>query len=300
MVFRGLFIGIDRYQSPDANTLNCAVRDAQALHALFTDTLKEQCENKLLTNENATKKTIEDAFEELYQASEDDVVFISFSGHGSDTHEIVPHDYNSHDVKNTSIPLEELQTWFEKIPAKTVVLLLDCCFSGGLGAKVLRSEMRPRMTKSVDTLLNELCGEGRVILTASSAEEAAWENQKVGHGLLTYFFVEALKGAEEVIDAGKVSILKLLEYVSKKVKDAASNYGHPQNPALRGTIDAHIMWPVFVIGDLYKDYFPDFSDAKATSELESLKSFGFPDQVIECWASSIPSLNGKLELIGLS
>lgn len=291
VVFRGLFIGIDRYQSPDANNLNCAVRDAKALHALFTDTLKKQCENKLLTNETATKKTIEDAFEGLCQASEDDVVFISYSGHGSDTHEIVPHDYNSHDVKNTSISLEKLQTWFEKIPAKTVVLLLDCCFSGGLGAKVLRSEMRPRMTKSVDTLLNELCGEGRVILTASSAEEAAWENQKVGHGLLTYFFLEALKGVEEVVDAGKISILKLLEYVSRKVKDAASNYGHPQNPALRGTIDAHIMWPVFIMGDLYKDYFPDFSDAKATSELESLKGFGFPDKVIECWASSISSLN---------
>lgn len=291
MTFRGLFIGVDHYQSPNANTLNCAVRDAQALHALFTDTLKGQCENKLLTDEKATKKTIEGAFEELYQADEDDIVFISFSGHGSDTHEIVPHDYNSHDVKNTSISLEELQAWFENIPAKTVVLLLDCCFSGGMGAKVLRSEMRPRMTKSVDTLLNELCGEGRVILTASSAEEAAWENQKVGHGLLTYFFVEALKGAEEVVNAGKVSILKLLEYVSTKVKDAASNYGHPQNPALRGSIDTHLTWPVFIIGDLYKEYFPDFSDAKATSDLESLKDFGFPDEVIKCWASSISSLN---------
>jgi hypothetical protein len=37
MNFRGLFVGIDRYQSPFVKRLNCACRDATALHALFTD-----------------------------------------------------------------------------------------------------------------------------------------------------------------------------------------------------------------------------------------------------------------------
>ena len=41
MAFRGLFIGIDRYMSPDINELSCARRDAVALEALFSDTLRE-------------------------------------------------------------------------------------------------------------------------------------------------------------------------------------------------------------------------------------------------------------------
>jgi len=39
MAFKGLFIGIDRYDSPEINWLSCATRDAKAPHALFTDTL---------------------------------------------------------------------------------------------------------------------------------------------------------------------------------------------------------------------------------------------------------------------
>ena len=34
MAFKGLFIGIDRYDSPEINWLSCANRDAKALHAL--------------------------------------------------------------------------------------------------------------------------------------------------------------------------------------------------------------------------------------------------------------------------
>jgi helicase len=39
MAFKGLFIGIDRYNSAEINWLSCANRDATALHALFSDTL---------------------------------------------------------------------------------------------------------------------------------------------------------------------------------------------------------------------------------------------------------------------
>lgn len=54
MAFRGLFIGIDRYQSPDINELSCARRDAIALEALFADTLGGA--TVLLTDQEATRE----------------------------------------------------------------------------------------------------------------------------------------------------------------------------------------------------------------------------------------------------
>jgi hypothetical protein len=57
MAFKGLFVGIDRYDSPEINWLSCANRDARALHALFTDTLGG--ETMLLTDEQATVAVIE-------------------------------------------------------------------------------------------------------------------------------------------------------------------------------------------------------------------------------------------------
>ncbi|MCK4956640.1 MAG: DEAD/DEAH box helicase, partial [Candidatus Cloacimonetes bacterium] len=199
--------------------------------------------------------------------------------------------YNYRDVNNTAISLEALQEWFEKIPAQTLVLILDCCFSGGMGAKVLKVDLQPKIAKSTNTLLDQLSGNGRIILTASGPGEPAWESQKTGHGLLTHFLIQALQGAEEVRSAGKISIFKLLEYVSKRVIDAADSYGHPQNPALRGTLDTNITWPIFQCGDLFRKYFPDHSNAIATSELQSLEAFGFPSEAINGWASSIPALN---------
>ncbi|UZS00213.1 DEAD/DEAH box helicase [Chondrinema litorale] len=297
MTFKGLFIGIDRYVSREATWLNCAVRDAQALHALFTDTLGGN--TKLLSNEDAIKNSIEKELESLTNCNINDVVVISFSGHGSETHELVPYDYNSQDVKNTAISLESLQQWFEKIPAQTLILILDCCFSGGMGAKVLKVDYHPKILKSTTTLLDQLSGHGRIILTASGADEEAWESQKTGHGLLTHFLIEALQGVEEVQIAGKISIFKLLEYVSRRVVDAADSFGHPQNPTLRGTLDSNITWPVFKPGDLYEKYFPDHSHAIANNDLQSLKVFGFSTEIINGWSSSIPELN-ELQLAAIN
>jgi helicase len=132
MAFKGLFIGIDRYISADINWLSCARRDATALHALFADTMGGDC--SLLVDEQATNDGLRIAFESLSMCESDDVVVIAFSGHGTSTHELVPYDTNLKEISGTTIPLDQLADWFSKIPAKRLLLILDCCFSGGMGA----------------------------------------------------------------------------------------------------------------------------------------------------------------------
>ncbi len=80
MAFRGLFVGIDRYSSPEINWLSCARRDASALHALFTDTLGSGA--RLLVDQDAHRAAIQTQFESLASCDPDDVVVIGFSGHG--------------------------------------------------------------------------------------------------------------------------------------------------------------------------------------------------------------------------
>ena len=71
MAFRGLFIGIDRYQSPDINELSCARRDAIALEALFADTLGGT--TVLLTDQNASRGQIAAEFAALESCDSDDI-----------------------------------------------------------------------------------------------------------------------------------------------------------------------------------------------------------------------------------
>lgn len=91
MEFKGLFIGIDRYESSLIPNLSCSVRDAQALYSLFCDAFCSK-HSKLFTNEQATRVAIIEEIQGLQQSSQDDVVVIFFSGHGSDTHHLISHD----------------------------------------------------------------------------------------------------------------------------------------------------------------------------------------------------------------
>jgi len=167
LAFKGLFIGIDRYASAEINWLACASRDATALHGLFTDTLGG--ETMLLTDAQATVAAIRESFEQLAAANAEDVVVVAFSGHGTETHELVAHDTDPHDIPGTTIPLTTLGDWCARIPSHRLLIVLDCCFSGGMGAKALHVDGLPRDIQSVEAKLNQISGHGRVVLTAPHA-----------------------------------------------------------------------------------------------------------------------------------
>lgn len=293
MAFYGLFVGINRHASNLINELSFARRDAVAMHALFTDTLGGG--TKLLTDEQATRAAIEDELGSLTTCRKDDVVVISFSGHGAPTHQLVTYDADRRDLEGTCIPLDVFAGWLSRIPARRLICILDCCFSGGMGAKGLDVESTPRDLSSVEELLDQMSGEGRLVFTASTSTEKAWENSKLRHGLLTHHLLEALQGSEEVVQGGKISLYRLLEHVTRRVIDFSSRLGKTQNPTVRGKLDGDITWPVFTPGALYGTAFPELVRQTITEDIQSLAAYGFPQGVLDAWAGAIPSLN-RLQL----
>ncbi|TIQ41876.1 MAG: hypothetical protein E5X49_17225 [Mesorhizobium sp.] len=81
-----------------------------------------------------------------------------------------------------------------------------------MGAKVLQVQAVPRGLQSVEARLAQMSGEGRLIITASAANEPAWENPRTGHGFFTHFLLQALQGAQEVIEKEGQSWLSALSY----------------------------------------------------------------------------------------
>lgn len=289
--FCGLFIGVDRYRSAEINELRCAQRDAEALYSIFSDTLGTEGA-KLLTNEDATRQNIVDDIKgRLFSVAPEDFVVISFSGHGSDDHFIVTHDADPYNFSASTIALSELVELFSQIPAKNVLLILDCCFSGGAGARVFHHEIAKRGIESTDALLNKISGTGRIIFTASGPLEEAIEDRRRGHGLLTQYLIEALLGVPEVLENGAIKFYSLLEYVTQRVTVGAEIYRHKQSPAFRGTLDGEVLLPVFRKGDLFAKFFPDKSKSKIGSLVAGLAAFGIPDGILNIWKSRIPSLN---------
>ncbi|HEY2933111.1 MAG TPA: DEAD/DEAH box helicase [Acidobacteriota bacterium] len=290
MSFKSVFIGIDRYQSSLISNLSCSVRDAKALHGLFGDAFGTS-ESLLLTNELATRSAILKGIQNLQLASPDDVVVIGFSGHGSDSHHLITYDADPLTLDATAIHLDELTDLFSRIPAANLVLLLDCCFAGGAGSKVFHAPVAAKAPASAEALLNKISGRGRIIFTAATADQEAIEDRRRGHGLFTFYVIEGLRGAPEIVKAGSIPVLSLLQFVSQSVIEAARQIRHQQEPTVKGVVEGELRFPVLAPGPIYKGFFPECAATPVGPAISDLVNFGFPPPIIQILQTAIPSLN---------
>jgi uncharacterized caspase-like protein len=181
-MIRAAFIGVDRYDDPGIGDLTGAARDAKALWAVFKDSI-DGIDAELLTDSAATLEGIETALSKaLDTANDEDIVIIGFAGHGTPDHRLVAADTQTSDIPGTTISMENLADRFRKAKAKVVIVLLDCCFSGGAPARVLDVGVRAR---SLTVPLSEVAGRGRILFAASAPDEPALEDHETRHGLFT-------------------------------------------------------------------------------------------------------------------
>ncbi|KAF0192891.1 MAG: peptidase C14 caspase catalytic subunit p20, partial [Bacteroidetes bacterium] len=133
--YYALIIGIDNYKGTWTPLQN-AVRDAQAVELLLKS--KYKFDNfKSLYDEQATRVNIMNALEWLVDnTSENDNVFIYYSGHGEFKKELnkgywVPADAQTSSVA-AYISNSDLQTFLGGIKSKHTLLVSDACFSGDI------------------------------------------------------------------------------------------------------------------------------------------------------------------------
>ena len=118
---------------------------------------------KIVSDKNATREEIFDALVWLdEQEDENDVSIFYYVGHGSQDYG----DNESLSVYNSKIYDEELDIQLDKLEGR-VVIILDCCYSGGF--------------------IRELRQWKRVILTVCSKDEKAYQFEELRSGIFGYF-----------------------------------------------------------------------------------------------------------------
>jgi uncharacterized caspase-like protein len=70
-------------------------------------------------------------------------------------------------------------------------------------------------------------GKGRVILTASDANEVSVEKDELKHGIFTYYLLEGLRGKADSDNDGIITVDEVYRYVSTKVSQATGQNQHP-------------------------------------------------------------------------
>lgn len=292
-MFRGLFIGIDRYTAP-ITRLSCARADAVALGCLFEDA--GGADVTFLLDADATAAGIRSALERIKSvAAADDLVVITFSGHGTEDHRLVPVDAGP-DLAHC-VGLDELAKHLDEIVAAQLIVVLDCCFSGGFGgARVFAPTSTRNPLEDRATLVELARGDGRIVLAASGAGEPALETMRFGHGLFSHHLIEALQGFGSFTAAERLPLLELVGHVATAVVDSARLLGCVQTPALYGSIDGAPTLPRLSPGASYARVFPQRVRPPATTDWDSLQPYGIGPDVLQRWRAAMPAGLNDLQL----
>jgi uncharacterized caspase-like protein len=214
-------IGVSRYHDPRIRNLQFAERDAEAIREFLLDPHGggvPRLNLLYLSNENATYANIHSAlFDFLVKPGPEDLVIVYFAGHGTpdpkrpDNVYMVGYDTDIDRIGGTAVPMWELQALFERTLRASVVTFVDACHSGGAKDQ-LANLSNQNWTK-------QGYGRHRAVITASDVNELSKEgaNWGGGHGVFTYYLLQALRGAASGKPDRPVSVGEVFDYVKGKV-----------------------------------------------------------------------------------
>jgi helicase len=292
MGFRATFIGTNKHSDPGIPELTGAARDASALHALFSDTFSD-IRSTLLLDEAATLDAIRAALDEcLGQASEDDVVVLTFAGHGTPGHQIVAYDTDRDSPGDTTLPMDELAARFQSSKARAVLCIIDCCFSGAAPARVLEGLPTSRADLADFSAFK---GKGRFLLAAASPTQPAWEEPTSGHGLLTRAIIEVFTSRE-----GPLNLTEAVGLVIVRTRELAEQIGEQQDACFVGGSEGALELPVLKQAAAWRKLFPDLSTITVTKDLDQLTMLGVPTDIIAQWQGRFPDGLNQLQLAAVN
>ena len=243
-------VGINDY--PRLPKLKYAVNDAQAFYRLLVEDNRIPPENvTLLTNEQASLVNLRSTLGTRIKnaARESDMVIIFFAGHGATERDsaspdgdglekyLLPFDTDPADLYTTAMPMVEVGRIFNRIRSERLVFIADACYSGGSGGRTI-SVADTRANIGDGFLERVVGGRGKVIITASAANEVSVEKDELQHGVFTYYLIEGLRGKADLDRDSMITVDEAYRYVYEQVPKAT---GQEQHPVKKGAVEGSVV-----------------------------------------------------------
>jgi hypothetical protein len=154
-------------------------------------------------------------------------LFVYYSGH-SDEEGLL--------IGDERIPYKELRGWIDDAGADVRIAILDSCASGAI--------IRLKGGRQAPPFLADLSTDarGHAFLTASSANEAAQESERIGAAFFTHYLLSGLRGAADVTHDGRVTLNEAYKFAyDETLRRTERTAAGPQHPTydiqLAGTND---------------------------------------------------------------
>lgn len=243
-------IGINKYKN--LPSLKYAANDAREFYRYLVEVNRIPKDHIwLLLDEEATLDKLRSTLGTHLrrQAGRDDTVIIFLAGHGATEKDasspdgdglekyILPHNADPKDLYASAMPMNEISRIFQRISSERLIFISDTCYSGASGGRTVPATgIRANISAAFLDRLTQ--GKGRVIITASDANEVSVEKDELRHGVFTYYLLEALRGKGDLDGDGMITVDEVYRYVSLKVPQAT---GQDQHPVKKGEMRGQII-----------------------------------------------------------
>jgi uncharacterized caspase-like protein len=241
-------IGNQSYANPDTPDVEYAVNDASAVRKHLVNMLGFR-EDNILFLQNAEKADFERLFgtREVHQgklynmvrAGRSDV-FVYYSGHGAPDLKtkkafFVPVNADPDYLQIDGYALDVFYANLDKVPARSMTVVLDACFSGGSQKGTLIKNASPMYIELENPLAS---GRFNLFTSASGDQISSWYPDG-RHSLFTYYFLRAMRGEADGNRDRQVSVGEIQAYIDENVPYMARRlFGREQTPLIRGDLNA--------------------------------------------------------------
>jgi hypothetical protein len=208
---------------PSRTRLRFANSDAESLARVLAS-LGGVREGDLILLRDTTRASLLQAFTELrgrlgreQRPRVRREVFVYFSGH-SDEEGLL--------LGGERVSYRELRQWIDSVGADVRVAILDSCASGAL-IRLKGGVHRASFLSDVSTQAR-----GHAFLTASSADEAAQESDRVGAAFFTHFLLSGMRGAADANHDRRVTLNEAYQFAyNETLQRTETSRAGAQHPA---------------------------------------------------------------------
>ncbi len=228
------------------NDLPVTVGDATAIYDLLVnkDLAGYLPENiTLLTEKNATRKSILEAFDSLIEkVDEDSSVLLYYSGHGGTYSDndflkrinwkpepenrqyfhLCPNDYDAENYENTWVKAEEVKEKINALKSRRLIFFLDCCHAAGMTKNATPVGVTTaNKNADADGLAQNLdTGRGMSIVSSCREDQLSYILEGDTNSLYTKCMLEVLEGQDKRdYDDPFIRISEVIRYIFKTVPE---------------------------------------------------------------------------------
>lgn len=227
-----ILFGWDKYDF--LSHLEAPLNDIALMKKVLADVTMGAFEQIFCLDSGAPSSEIGTQMEEILtqEAEPEDTILVYFSGHGKLDQMgrlyLALRNTKESALDSTSLSVERLRNYAERSRSRSIILILDCCYSGAVSKALKKGELS-------DQLSSMFQGTGIAVVTSSTGSQVSLELSE-SLSLFTKVFAEGISnGYADTDDDGLITLDEAYSYAYNAVRSTGLQHPMKFGLDLRGT-----------------------------------------------------------------